>query len=77
MHEGWLYELRDSVISLELGKSRQGRESRQPSWKENISASYKSYTGRSWIFQFRESLGKDISCRKLYRDDIPQYGRIR
>ncbi|PBK94605.1 hypothetical protein ARMGADRAFT_1011525, partial [Armillaria gallica] len=70
MHEGWPYELRDSEISLE--------ESRQPSWKENISASYKSYTGRSWIFESRElSLGKDISCRMLYRDDIPQYSRIR
>ncbi len=39
--------------------------------------SYKRYTDRSWILQSRESLGKDTSCRKLYRDDIPQYGCIR
>ncbi len=44
---------------------------------ENIGASYKRYTDRSRIFQLGESLGKGISCRKLYRDDIPQYGRIR
>ncbi len=39
--------------------------------------SYSRYIDGSLIFESGQTFGKGISCRKLYIDDIPQYGRIR